>query len=385
MKTRGNEVFLTVSILAILFGMPIVQVVYELAQGERPQVLDVAMQAPTEKNLRDFESNLEESSWVAQAVRPRLRQWHFAALRDPGNQVLMGRNGWLFYKPGVDYLVQSSDEASQDNGPVAAIAAIVQFRDQLQRQGIKLLVVPVPGKASVYPDRLTGRNASSHSSLRSPTLDVIDRLREQGVETVDLFAVFQRTRETEEREVDGAMYLALDTHWSPRGVRIAAEAIAERIHRLEWLAPGEFSYKRNAVETRRDGDIVRMMQLPKQHRFYKPEKVRCQQVVRQQDSLVYQDQPSSPVLLLGDSFSRIYQSDEPSSAGLIAQLAYELGMPLTSIINDGGASTLVRQNLGRRPELLRGKKLVIWQFVERDIRFGTEGWKSVPIGEVDDL
>jgi len=52
---------------------------------------------------------------------------------------------------------------------------------------------------------------------------------------------------------------------------------------------------------------------------------------------------------------------------------------VTSIVNDGGTSTLLRQELARRPQLLRGKRVVIWEFVERDLRFGTEGWKSTPL------
>ena len=56
-----------------------------------------------------------------------------------------------------------------------------------------------------------------------------------------------------------------------------------------------------------------------------------------------------------------------------------LGNRLPSIVNDGGASTLVRQELARRPALLLNKKLVIWEFAERDIRFGTEGWQIVPL------
>jgi len=39
----------------------------------------------------------------------------------------------------------------------------------------------------------------------------------------------------------------------------------------------------------------------------------------------------------------------------------------------------VRQQLYRRPELLANKKVVIWQFVERDIRDGAEGWQNVPL------
>jgi hypothetical protein len=56
-------------------------------------------------------------------------------------------------------------------------------------------------------------------------------------------------------------------------------------------------------------------------------------------------------------------------------VALRLNHPLASVVNDGGASTVVRRQLWRKGELLRGKKLVVWAFVERDIRFGDQGWK----------
>ena len=381
---RSVEMLLAVSFLAILYTVPASQLVHELVQNETPEVFQIATQVPSEKHLRDFESNLEKSSWVAEAVRPLLQQLHFTVLRDPVNKVVLGRDGWLFYKPGVDYLIASGNEPLEaNNGPNKAIHAIIEFRDQLQRQGIQLLVVPVPGKASVYPDRLTYRAARTEWSLRSPTLDVIDKLRENDVETIDLFAVFLNARETDDPSADKRIYLAQDTHWSPHGVRIAAKMIANRIDRLHEIPTGNVEYQHKAVEVRRQGDIVQMMQLPIHQSNYPVEQLRCKQVIRTTDSLLYQDEPHSPVLLLGDSFSRIYQTDEPHSAGLIAQLAYELKMPLSSIVNDGGSSTLVRQQLARQPELLKGKKLVIWQFIERDIRFGTEGWQVIPVSSAN--
>ena len=66
-------------------------------------------------------------------------------------------------------------------------------------------------------------------------------------------------------------------------------------------------------------------------------------------------------------------------AGFIAHLARELKQPLASVVNDGGASTLVRQELHRRPALLENKRVVVWEFVERDIRLGMEGWQTVPL------
>ena len=96
----------------------------------------------------------------------------------------------------------------------------------------------------------------------------------------------------------------------------------------------------------------------------------------------YKDDPLSPVLVLGDSFLRIYQTDEPRSAGFNrASSEKKLGAPVASIVNDGGASTLVRKELMRRPQLLDNKTVVIWEFVERDLKFGTDGWKNVPLPE----
>jgi hypothetical protein len=76
---------------------------------------------------------------------------------------------------------------------------------------------------------------------------------------------------------------------------------------------------------------------------------------------------------------RIYQSDEPGAAGFIAHLARELRQPLTTIVSDGGASTIVRQELVRRSRLLTNKKLVIWEFVERDIGAGADTWQIVTL------
>jgi hypothetical protein len=107
--------------------------------------------------------------------------------------------------------------------------------------------------------------------------------------------------------------------------------------------------------------------------------VTCRQVVEAGTQKPFESDPEAQILLLGDSFARIYEHDEPGSAGLIAHLARELKQPLTAIVNDGGASTLVRQELYRKPAALRNKRVVIWEFIERDICFGLEGWQDVPL------
>jgi hypothetical protein len=107
--------------------------------------------------------------------------------------------------------------------------------------------------------------------------------------------------------------------------------------------------------------------------------VTCIQVLNRQNDAPFRDDPGADVLVLGDSFLRVFEQDEPGSAGFVSHLAKELGRPVATLIADGGASTLVRQELFRRPTLLERKQVVIWEFVERDIRLGTEGWSIVPL------
>jgi hypothetical protein len=196
---------------------------------------------------------------------------------------------------------------------------------------------------------------------------------------VDLFDVFRGAGGPESRPDPRRLYLAQDTHWSPEGARVAAGAVARRVLDGDALHRGDRAYVERSVTVRRHGDLVQMLQVHQIERALEPESLACLQVVESDTGTPYRDAPDSKVLILGDSFLRIYREDEPGAAGFIAHLARGLGQPLTSIVNDGGASTLVRQELARRPTLLLNKKLVIWEFAERDIRYGTDGWQIVPL------
>ena len=145
------------------------------------------------------------------------------------------------------------------------------------------------------------------------------------------------------------------------------------------MEKGSVKYGTRPVAVEQYGDVLRMMRVPQIEKLYEPQRMDCAQVVDPATGQPYKDDPNSPVLVLGDSFLRIFERDEPGSGGFIAHLAHNLGFGVTSVVNDGGASTLVRQQLASRPGLLTGKKVVIWEFVERDIRFGTEGWQVIRV------
>lgn len=381
---RGQHYLMVLGFLAIIASVGPFQAIRELREGNTPQVLDLVREWPTEQSLKSFEKDLRNQSLVAQVVRPWTQYLRFRAFGDVGEQALVGRSGWWFYRPDVRYLTERCPEdAAEGTGRGPAVRAIVSFRDQLASRGIRLLVMPVPGKPSVYPDRLTRRARSSDERVHGPTRRLLADLAAVGVEAIDLFSVFADARSNQAPMEEEGWYLERDTHWTAAGACLAAEAAARRIHALGWAAEKPVEYGVRPVIIRRPGDILQMLKCPPIEALFDPEVVRCEQVVQPGNEQPYRDDPASSVLVLGDSFLRIYERDDPGSAGFIAQLARELGRAVTSIVSDGGASTLVRQELARKPGLLVGKDLVVWEFVERDIRFGMEGWKEVALSTVE--
>ena len=373
----------------------------------------------TSRYLRAFEKKVEDENALVLAVRPRYQLAVWNLFNDPGEKVVLGAAGkcigkscgretaeasdrWLFYRQDVEFLVQPSPldvrSAKLDN----PIKAIEKFRDQLKAKGVELLVVVTPGKPSIYPERLTGTGigVAGHGKM------ILDSLAKLGLNTVDLYTPLLSAKQGD--ATLGPLYLNDDTHWTPRGAEIAADVIAAKVKAM--VEAGSIDIGEESVEyvvsdsvADRMGDVGEMSGLNKFETF-KVQRVTGHVVSQQEvserteapadsladstvvDSTVVYDTTKTPfkddfrnskILILGDSFSRIYQTDSPVNAGWIAHFAKNMKRPVASIVSDGGASTLVREKLARKAGVLKGKKLLIWEFVERDLRFGAEGWKEV--------
>ncbi len=377
----------------------------------------------TSRYLRAFEKKVEDENALVLAVRPRYQLAVWNIFNDPGEKVVLGagEGRWLFYRQDVEFLVQPSplDERSAklDN----PVQAILRFRDQLKAKGVELLVVVTPGKPSIYPERLTGASPvagingadiSRGATAAGHGKSILDSLARLGLHTVDLYTPLLAAKADD--ATLGPLYLNDDTHWTPRGAELAAGVIAGKVREMVEAGVvdiGEPSMEYVASDSVADrmGDIGEMSGLNK-FGVFKTQRVIGHVISQQevseraqtldstetpanslvdsaavQEAIAYDtvrtpfkdDFRNSKILILGDSFSRIYQTDSPVNAGWIAHFAKEMGRPVASIVSDGGASTLVREKLARKAGVLKGKKLLIWEFVERDLRFGAEGWKEV--------
>ena len=315
-----------------------------------------------------------------------------AAAEQSGAMYVAGREGWLFLGRelrhvaagpfwGVDAIAVSRAKKPQNADP---LPAILDFKSQLERAGIELLLVPVPPKVVVYPEKLAERfldGAGDPQRLDTQHAEFYELLVAKGVRVLDLAPVFAAHRDDAEL---APLYCRQDTHWSGGGCLLAAREIARLVGNPSWLADAKRVDLASRVEEREIiGDLARA-QTPG---MPTKEKISLRFVgIEENDELrPLPDDPASPIILLGDSHNLVFHAGgsdmHAAGAGLADQLALELRTPLDVVAVRGSGATPARINLlrkSRRAGYLAEKKLIIWCFSAREFT-ESDGWNLIPI------
>jgi alginate O-acetyltransferase complex protein AlgJ len=138
-------------------------------------------------------------------------QFAYAADQTQG---IAGKNEWLFYT--VEFTA-AADKPAADT----SIDMIRRFNKVLARNGIVMAFTMVPLKARIYAEYLR-----DDARLNPYMLGNYDRmaqaLRAGQVNVIDLNGPFLNSPQ---RNSDTPLFFRLDTHWSPAGALLAAEAI----------------------------------------------------------------------------------------------------------------------------------------------------------------
>ena len=298
-----------------------------------------------------------------------------------------GADGWLFFAGELRLLSlghfwdDDAAKVSRAHKPELAnpVPAIVDFQQQLKARGIELVVVPVPPKAAVYPEKLAA-GFDVRSNDAAPMLHrFYDELRAAGIDVLDLTSVLIQNRENQR----GAVFCKTDSHWSGVGCVLAAHAIAEKI-RQKLPAPGvRKEYIADWKDVHISGDLDGL--LPPDAHKPGPERIAVRSVGEKGTGAAVEPDANSPLLLLGDSHTLVYHDFLAERAGLLDQLALELGFAPDLIGTRGSGATPVRLNLYRRslkdPGYLAKKKVVVWCFAAREFTEATEGWAKAPIAK----
>ena len=254
--------------LFTLFAVPAVQTYHEIRQyaaGSRehpwPQCCDIfdalprATAAYSEHNggwiskmfrgnavllqaIDQYEKDLKAESFLTQFVLPPTQELlvHAGSGNEKG---YVGRQRWLFYRPGIDYctgpgflnprqMARRADSGTEwQSAPQPdPRAAILQFHRQLAERNIRLVLMPTPDKATIHPEKFSSRYEGRRMSIHNPSYrQFLDELQAEGVLVCDVTDVLAQYRDRS----GNAVYLATDTHWRPEAMELAAAELARLI------------------------------------------------------------------------------------------------------------------------------------------------------------
>lgn len=344
-------------------------VLQKVAPSPAPQTALAAVQAElAQSGASSWQAWSEQLSNYTAVVKKRLKA------SAPAIKGLAGLDDFLFYRTALEATV-GGDLERQAPGK-NPLPVIVEWQRELARLGVDFLFVPVPAKAEIFPDKLDAGLAPLVGKVVNPwQRKLIESLAAQGVEVLDLLAPLLAAREQQGSE---PLYQRQDTHWSARGLELAAQLIAARIQRYPWyaqLAAHKRTYSTRAASFTRFGDLH--SRLPEaQQKHYQPETLAAHQVLDANDAL-YEDDPQSPIVILGDSFTGVYQLTDAEHAGLTAQIARAIGYPVDLVMSYGGGPNVRHKLLRRGEEALKQKQLVVWVMADRDLFNYWEDWEPL--------
>jgi len=355
--------------------------------------------------MNDFEDELEEGSFLRQRLLPPVQRLMTSRLGVGNEQAYLGRDGWLFYRPDVDYVTgrgflepevlrsraRSGDQWDPPPQP-DPIAALIDFDRQLSERGIRLLVLPIPVKPMIHPEHFAPGAANvgeglvpsqrpAVRTLNNPSYKVfLQQLTSEGIEVVDVVPLLADARDASAKP----QYLQADTHWTPEAMELAARELARRVQEFtQFETSPDTGYLRRKVVVENIGDIATMLHLPAGQQLFTNEQMTIQRILTF-EGRPWRSDPNAQVLLLGDSFTNIYSVDRlgwGAGAGLAEQLSYYLQQPVDKIALDAGGAHAGRQALARElangKNRLTGKKVVIYQFAMRELAFGD--WQVIPL------
>lgn len=287
--------------------------------------------------------------------------------------------GWALTRPFVEaYLAWNEPLGGEPayrsldfTDPEHAYHHVTRYARTLEENGVDFLLVVVPTRLHIYPDRMPGREGSDPFPGEGPgDVSFLRALVEAGVEVLDLWTPFCEARHGNAPEQDQLLHHDYDVHWTPRGVGLAADLIAERIRQYPWFEQGDHFPGEGMT-------LVRERKLwsyeGSTYPGYEPVEVVFDRVLGVDGEAARIKDRESPILVMGDSFVQYARRE---GASLLHLLLARLGHRLDVILAKGGRG-IEWVTLDRRRDNLAGKRLVVWT-VSASL-FADHGLKDVPL------
>lgn len=272
--------------------------------------------------------------------------------------VVVGQEGWLF---------------PRDTG-AAAPRDWKTAVTSLQSGGATVLVLSLPSKAAVYPDKLDAAQGSGLKRAEGVAA-AHQAITAAGARILDLGPVLHAMKSGDAAE--GPVFVPQGTQWTPRGMAQAAFAAAEHLQQEPGYAALPLQPALAAVQPDKStavmDDLVTLLGYSHVQQRYPARAWPVIRLVKASDKSPLLPDPASPVVLLGGDAVRLYDdpalghlpsdtpAGQPGSAGFAQHLAWHLSLPLDVFTVPGDGSAAAEQWLKARPEeSRRGRRFVVW-------------------------
>lgn len=292
-----------------------------------------------------------------------------------------GDGNWFFLRLELEHLqhgdLAAADLAKANKEGTDPVPVIAQYAKELKALGVELLLVPVPAKASIYPEKLdTKADPASVPSL-APFLA---KLKAEGVEALDLEAEFKKVRAAEPAN---QLYCATDSHWSPAACQLVANLVAAKYKPLPEVTAAK---------------VAGLTTLPAEIREYHGDLLTdAQKSTVAKDKLplsraglgaggsvtTVETSPTSPIVVLGDSHLLVFRKGGnmlDTQGGFVDHLQVALGTPVQDFAMQAGGADGPRVEIARttakNPDFWSKKKVAIWVFTAREFTQGK--WRVLP-------
>lgn len=347
-------------------------------QEQQPErLIDTGIAENFRLNTQRFAGELKPygsyAAWAA-ACQPITDCLSHLLTTFPADQMgFAGTDGFVFFRKSVDYLLAGDLGAQEQRyNPLANLVALKKY---LAQTGTELLFVAVPNKEEIYYDRMGSLPVLPEGGIIHPySRKIVADLQKKGVEVVDLLPAFLAAKELDTVQAE-PVYQRQDTHWTNRGLTIAAQLIAARIKQYRWFATtaDTISYTLHDTTFLRAGDILERLPANRQS-SYEPQLLHAQQVRTPEGVVFNGNNPAASILLIGDSFTGVFESVDCKGAGVGAHIAAYCRMPVDIITSWGGGPMVPQKMIRIRGANLKNKRVVVYLMVSRDLYHYSDGW-----------
>lgn len=268
----------------------------------------------------------------------------YGLFRQASTGAYIGENGWIFTREEL--------ELNADYRPnlMASIGEIADVAQQLRLHGIQLVTVIVPDKARVYNDALPFQRPVE---LQNRYSDILGKLQNAGIASVDIQKPLAASKSL------GDVFMHDDTHWSPMGAKLAADAVALQIDKTQITQAKVITVQVDTIDY--DGDLLRYIPTGALRSYIGPAQNTLDQyqTTVQSDAGLFGD-ATLDVVLVGTSFSA---KPEWHFEGFLKQA---LGADVLNLSQKGqGPFAPMRGFLASDTLADTPPKVVIWEIPER--------------------